>query len=114
MGSPFTGSFLDGDNFLDSARNYRAGQEEASPMLPGQGIFSSTGAESVLGGAIQEYGAEAAFGADALGLKGELIAAREMADAQKDAARSQARGSNTGAIIGAVGSVGGAVAGALI
>lgn len=115
MGSSFTGSFLDDENFLDSARGYRAAQGSGvSPILPGKGVFSSDGSNSVLGGVIEQYDAESAFGADALGLKGELIAAKKMAEAQKDAAASQARGSNTGAIIGAVGSVGGAIAGALI
>lgn len=115
FGGQFTGSFLNNDNFLDSARGYRANSSGTiTPILPGQGVFSTTGTKNVFGAELQANDAEMAFAADSLNQEAELIAAKELAAGQRSSARSQASGARTGSIIGAVGSVGGAIAGALI
>jgi hypothetical protein len=113
--SPFASSFLDGGNFLDSSRAYRARKDyEATPELPGEGVFDSSGTEQILGGAMQEHAAEQGLARGALDSWASVKAAEDMAAAQRAAASAQAGASRTGSIIGAVGSIGGAVAGALI
>ena len=113
--SPFASSFLDGGNFLDSARGYRADfNDTVGPVPMGEGVFDASGTKSILGGVLGEQQAEMEAATGALNAWADLKSARAMAQAKEDAASSQANASRTGSIIGAVGSIGGAVAGALI
>jgi hypothetical protein len=113
--SPFATSFLDGGNFLDSSRGYRAKAEmDVSPVPIGEGIFDAGGTKALVGGALAEQQAEMDVANSALKAWGDLKSSKLLAEAQKDAASAQAGASRTGSIIGAVGSIGGAVAGALI
>jgi len=109
MGSSFTGSFLDGGNFLDSSRSYRASRDEQStPVFAGEGIFSGSGTKNMLGGTLEQFDTEMAFGADSLNQRAELMAAKTLADAQKEAARKEAEGRKAGSIWSTVGQIAGA------
>jgi hypothetical protein len=113
--SPFASSFLDGGNFLDTSRGYRArAAQEVAPVSLDEGVFNFDGTKALVGGGLAEQQAGMDVANSALAAYGKVEAAKELAAAQKAAASSQASASKTGSIIGAVGSIGGAVAGALI
>lgn len=115
MDGSFTGSFLDDQNFLDSSRAYRAARDEdSSPILAGQGVFSNSGAKSLVGGALDQFGTEVAFGADSLNQKAERIAQKTLAEASKRAAEKEAEGRKAGSIWSTVGSIAGAGLGLLL
>lgn len=106
LGGSFTGSFLDDQNFLDSSRAYRAARDDVnSPILAGQGVFSNSGAKSLVGGTLDQFTTEAAFGADSLNQKAERIAQKTLAEAAKEAAEKEAEGRKAGSIWSTIGSI---------
>lgn len=113
-GNSFTGSFLDDQNFLDSSRAYRRVQDEETPVLAGQDLFSGSGTKSLVGGTLDQFNTEAAFATDSLNQRAEFLAQKTLADASKKAAEKEAEGRKAGSIWSTVGSIAGAGLGLLL
>jgi hypothetical protein len=113
--SPFATSFLDGGNFLDSSRGYRAKAEmDVSPVPIGEGIFDAGGTKALVGGALAEQQAEMDVANSAMKAWSDLKQSKLLAAGAKDAISAQAGASKTGSVAGMLGSIGGTVVGALI